>query len=107
MKPERWQQIDELFLAALEHDSGERMAFVAQACADDESLRSEVESLIASHEQADSFIEHPAFEAAAELLADDQAQLAGGQRIGHYKVIALLGEGGMGEVYMAQDVKLG
>src|SRR5258705_4043207 len=98
MNPERWQQIDQLFLAALECESSERIVFLDQRCADDESLRSEVESLLASHEQGDSFIEHPAFEAAAEMLAGDQAQLVGGQRIVHYEVIALLGEGGIGEV---------
>jgi len=106
MKPERWQQIDQLFLAVLELEPSERTALLNQACAGDESLRSEIESLLTSYEQAESFIEHPAFEAAAEMLADGRAQLAGGQRIGHYEIIRLLGEGGMGEVYLAQDRKL-
>jgi hypothetical protein len=68
MNPERWQRIDELFLAALEYEAEERAAFLDDACGDDDSLRREVESLIASHEQANTFIERPAFEAAAEGL---------------------------------------
>jgi eukaryotic-like serine/threonine-protein kinase len=68
MNPERWRQIDELFLAALEHNDEERAKFLNGACGSDVSLRNEVESLIASHEQANTFIERPAFEAAAEGL---------------------------------------
>jgi Tol biopolymer transport system component/predicted Ser/Thr protein kinase len=106
MNPERWKRIGELFLRALEYDDAGRTAFLDKACAGDESLREEVESLIASHEQADTFIERPAIEAAAQMIAEDRARLAAGQRIGHYEIIRLLGEGGMGEVYLAQDKKL-
>jgi hypothetical protein len=77
MTPERWQQIDKLFHGALEHESGERAAFLDQACLGDQSLRSEVESLIASHKQSQSFIEVAAGDVAAELFAADQAKLVG------------------------------
>ena len=107
MNPERWQQLDKLFHAALERAPDERAAFLDEACADDDSLRKQVEELLAGHEEAGSFIERPAFEVEAQSVADDQNELAVGQTIGHYKIISTLGVGGMGEVYLAEDSSLG
>src|SRR5262247_4934647 len=106
MKPERWRQIDQLLEAALERRPDERAAFLAAACAGDESLQLEVESLLRSDEAAESFIEKPAVALAAEAFAERQVQTLAGRRIGHYKILSRLGAGGMGEVYLAEDAKL-
>jgi serine/threonine protein kinase len=107
MTPERWQQIDKLFHSALALEPGERAAFLAQACAGDEPLRLEVESLISSHGDAERLLKTPMPQVAAELLFDGQGALARGQQIASYEVVELLGAGGMGEVFLAQDKRLG
>ena len=107
MTPERWQQVKEIFNSALTYRPEERSSFITQACSGDENLRSEVESLIASHEQSGSFIDQPAFEAAASLLANDKLELRPGQTIASYEVISFISRGGMGEVYLAEDKRLG
>ena len=106
MKPERWQQIDEILETALEREGSERSAFLDEACADDNSLRKEVESLLAADEQAKNLIEAPAVEMVAEGFAKDQVGSLEGKQIGFYKILSLLGAGGMGEVYRARDMKL-
>ena len=107
MTPARWEQIKGLFHATLEHDYAQRPAFLARACPDDGPLRLEVESLLASHEQAESFIETPASDVAAALLAEDQPGLVTGQMVGPFRIAELLARGGMGEVYLADDMRLG
>ncbi len=106
MKSERWQQIDKLVETALEQEESQRAAFLEEACAGDETLRQEVETLLAAHNQVGDFIEAPALEVAARELAEDRTQSLVGQRLGSYKILSLLGAGGMGEVYLAQDSKL-
>ena len=106
MERERWQQIDHLLEAALEREPNERAAFLDEACAGDEVLRKEVESLIESDEQAASFIESHALQRAAVLLADQPHQSLVGRVVGRYKIISDIGHGGMGEVYLAEDSTL-
>jgi eukaryotic-like serine/threonine-protein kinase len=107
MKPERWRQVEAVYLAAMEREASHRSAFLAEVCADDEALRREVESLIRFHERASNFIEAPALEVAARLEAKSQNYSLVGQSLGSYQIFALLGEGGMGEVYRARDTRLG
>ncbi|HEY6120780.1 MAG TPA: protein kinase [Pyrinomonadaceae bacterium] len=107
MKLEQWQEINQLFHSALKCEPGQRAAFLDQACTDKESIRKEVEGLIAAHDVAGSFIEAPAFAVAAEMLTIDQLQSLVGHSFGPYGIIAALGAGGMGEVYLAHDTRLG
>jgi eukaryotic-like serine/threonine-protein kinase len=105
--PERWQRVKDLFRSALERDAGERAAFLERACGGDEGLRREVESLLESYSDSDTFMETPVAGAAASLLREEQADDLVGRRLGRYEVAALIGEGGMGRVYLARDAKLG
>jgi tetratricopeptide (TPR) repeat protein len=109
MTPERWQQVEEIFQAALDVDAGARLALVAQACGGDGELRREVEALLAYERRAEHFIERPVLHEAAERLVESQSQpgFTSGERLGHYEIVSLLGKGGMGEVYLARDLKLG
>jgi serine/threonine protein kinase/Flp pilus assembly protein TadD len=106
MTPERWQQINDLYHSSLEREPFERAAYIAQACAGDEDLRQEIESLVSSHEQGDGFIEQPVAGVVARLLIAEQTNSLTGTRIGHYQMLNGIGTGGMGEVYQAHDTKL-
>jgi serine/threonine protein kinase len=105
MKPERWKQVDELFEAALDCPAAERASFLDRACAGDNELRRELESLIISDGQAEVLASPPA-RMAADLFNNNQSKLGAGERIAHYEILAQIGSGGMGEVYLAQDTKL-
>jgi eukaryotic-like serine/threonine-protein kinase len=101
MTPERWEKIKDLVEGGLEREGGARALFLDEVCTGDPSLRTEVEELIDSHEQAASFMVMPAFEAATTLAAEDRDASLVGRRIGPYKNVRELGHGGMGTVYLA------
>src|SRR5216684_2561059 len=101
MTPERWQRINEMFHTALMLDGQERSAFLVSQSAGDDALRAKVAALLASHDQAEGFIQGSVFGDAAQLLVEDEAQAMIGQHIGLYKINREIGRGGMGTVYLA------
>src|ERR1051325_3236032 len=107
MTPERWQKVKQIFHTALDKPAAERTAFIAQACNGDDQLREEVEALLASSEKDGSFIDSPAYEAAATLITNQAAELKKGTTLGAYDIVSFISRGGMGEVYLAHDRRLG
>jgi serine/threonine protein kinase/Flp pilus assembly protein TadD len=106
MTSEQWQKVKGLFDAALALAPGKREKFIKNACAGDEALRREVENLLASFDDAEGFMEKPAAAEVASLIIDEHTSLRSGERIAHYEIVSQIGEGGMGEVYLAKDTRL-
>jgi TolB-like protein/Flp pilus assembly protein TadD len=102
--PQRWQEIDRIFAAALELEPCDRGQFLAEACADDVKLREEVESLLAN-DSPESFVA-PVVEEATRLISKSQDFALQDKSIGPYKIIRSLGAGGMGHVYLGHDARL-
>src|SRR5689334_8393407 len=108
MSVERQRLITGLFHAALERAESERPAFLREACAEDAALREEVESLLRYEAPGTGFLARPAIaELAAAVAATPRADAdLAGRRLGVYQIDALIGAGGMGEVYRARDTRL-
>jgi eukaryotic-like serine/threonine-protein kinase len=121
MSPEKWERVSEIYHSALELKPDERNSFLDTACAGDDFLRREVESLLAANSAAGSFIVEPVVRDISPLLTIDSAPPSSsssssflrnsslsltGKILGHYRVVSRIGVGGMGEVYLARDTKL-
>ena len=106
MTPEQWEKVSEIFHEASELEGDERERYLDSQCDGDESLRREVESLLAANNAAGSFISQPVAGAFASRLLKGST-FAAGEMLGHYRIISKIASGGMGEVFLAADTKLG
>lgn len=102
-----WQQLQILFHKAISLEGEERTAYLERECLKDEALRKEVESLLEASEEREDFLAQPALSLGVRVLASEESDSLIGLMIGSFKILSVLGRGGMGNVYLAEDTQLG
>jgi serine/threonine protein kinase len=108
MNSERWLEIEEIFFATTDLAPGERESYLRRACKDDESLYMEVTELLAERDNHLSSFDAPIFDLGMQVLSEEEiANKKSGTTLGRYRIGALIGQGGMGDVYEAEDIELG
>jgi serine/threonine protein kinase/tetratricopeptide (TPR) repeat protein len=107
LTPEQWERIKALFEAALQQPSSKRAAFLARLCPEPD-LRAQVEKLLADHEEAGSFLSDPILGKRTPKASriEPQAMMSGEVIDSRFKITRMIGRGGMGEIYEAEDIKL-